>query len=161
MRLRNPIPAILAVAVFFTSVAWAGADKTVERIFYNGKIFTGDPEHPYAEAVVIRGDKIVAVGNSTDIARTADRDAEKIDLRGKMLLPGLIDSHVHAIDGGVSLDSADVGDSVHTVVELTACRRSKKIRQSSARRHPGRQRYAVADMVQDRRAECPVQHPSV
>jgi hypothetical protein len=62
MRLRNPIPAILAVAVFFTSVAWAGADKTVERIFFNGKIFTGDPEHPYAEAVVIREDKIVAVG---------------------------------------------------------------------------------------------------
>jgi len=120
MRLRNPTPVILIVAVFFGSVAWAGADKTVERIFYNGKIFTGDPEHPYAEAVVIRGGKIVAVGNSTDIARTADRDAEKIDLQRKTLLPGLIDSHVHAIDGGVSLNSADVGDSVHTVRELIA-----------------------------------------
>jgi hypothetical protein len=75
LRLRNPIPAILAVAVFFVSVASAGADKAVERLFYNGKIFTGEPEHPYAEAVMIRGDKIVAVGNSTDIARTAESDA--------------------------------------------------------------------------------------
>jgi len=119
MRLRNPIPAILAVAVFFVSVA-SGADKAVERIFYNGKIFTGDPEHPYAEAVMIRGDKIVAVGSSTGIARTADRDAEKIDLHGRTLLPGLIDSHVHAIHGGLTLNSADVGDSVHSIAELTA-----------------------------------------
>jgi hypothetical protein len=110
----------LAVAGFFAIVAWAGADKAGERIFYNAKIFTGNPEHPYAEAVMIRGAKIVAVGNSTDIARTADRDAEKIDLQGKTLLPGLIDSHVHAIDGGLSLNSADVGDSVHTIAELTA-----------------------------------------
>jgi predicted amidohydrolase YtcJ len=120
MRLRNRIPAILAVPVFFVTVASAGADKPVERIFYNGKIFTGDPERPYAEAVMIRGDKIVAVGNSADIARTADRDAEKIDLHGRTLLPGLIDSHVHATSGGLTLNSADVGDSVHTIAELTA-----------------------------------------
>jgi predicted amidohydrolase YtcJ len=120
MRLRNRVLAIVAVAVCFAPVTWAGADKAVERIFYNAKIFTGDPEHPYAEAVVIRGDKIVTVGNLTDIARTADEDAEKIDLDGKTLLPGLIDSHVHAIYGGLALNSADVGDSVQTVAELTA-----------------------------------------
>ncbi len=119
MSLRNRIPTILAVAVFFGSAAWAGDDRAVERIFYNGKIFTGDPEHPYAEAVMIRGDKIVAVGNSTDIGRTAERNAEKIDLHGRTLLPGLIDSHVHATYGGLTLNSADVGDSVHTVAELT------------------------------------------
>jgi predicted amidohydrolase YtcJ len=120
MRVRNRIPAILAVAVFLASITCAGADKAVERIFYNAKIFTGDPEHPYAEAVMIRGDKVVAVGNTIEIARMADKDAEKIDLHGKTLLPGLIDSHVHAIDGGFSLNSADVGDAVHTIAELAA-----------------------------------------
>ncbi|MGA7625917.1 MAG: amidohydrolase family protein [Candidatus Acidiferrales bacterium] len=119
MRLRNRIPAILAVGVLFVSVALAGDDKAVERLFYNGKIFTGDPEHLYAQAVMIRGDKIVAVGNSTDIARTAERDAERVDLHGRTLLPGLIDSHVHATYGGLTLNSADVGDSVHTIAELT------------------------------------------
>jgi predicted amidohydrolase YtcJ len=120
MRLRNRIPAVLAVAVVFASVAWAGDDKAAERIFYNGKIFTADPKHPYAEAVMIRGDRIVAVGNLAEIARMADGDAQKIDLQGKTLLPGFIDSHVHAIDGGLSLNSADVGDSVRTVTELAA-----------------------------------------
>jgi predicted amidohydrolase YtcJ len=120
MRLRNRVLAIVAVAVCFAPGRWAGADKAVERIFYNGKIFTGEPEQPYAEAVAIRGDKIIAVGNPTDIARTADEAAEKVDLHGKTLLPGLIDSHVHAIYGGLSLNSADVGDSVHTVAELAA-----------------------------------------
>jgi predicted amidohydrolase YtcJ len=119
MSLRNRIPTILAVAVFFGSAAGAGDDRAVERIFYNGKIFTGDPERPYAEAVMIRGDKIVAVGNSTDIGRTAERNAEKIDLHGRTLLPGLIDSHVHATYGGLTLNSVDAGDSVHTIAELT------------------------------------------
>lgn len=40
--------------------ALAGA--AYEQVFYNGKIFTGEPDHPYADAVAIRGDKIVAVG---------------------------------------------------------------------------------------------------
>jgi predicted amidohydrolase YtcJ len=120
MRLRNRIKAILAVAVFFVAGASSGADKAVERIFYNGKIFTGEPDHPYAEAVMIRGDKIVAVGNSTDMARTADGDSQRIDLHGKTLLPGLIDSHVHATHGGLTLNAAHVGDSVHTIAELTA-----------------------------------------
>ena len=75
MRLRNRVLAIVVVAVWFAPGTWAGANKAVERIFYNGKIFTGEPEHPYAEALAIRGDKIVAVGNSTEIARTVDKDA--------------------------------------------------------------------------------------
>ncbi|MFZ0635565.1 MAG: amidohydrolase [Candidatus Acidiferrales bacterium] len=120
MNLRIRILAFVAIAACIAPVTWAGADKTVERIFYNRKIFTGEPEQPYAEAVAIRGDKIIAVGNSTDIARTADKDAEKIDLHGKTLLPGLIDSHVHAIYGGISLNSPDVGESLRTVAELAA-----------------------------------------
>ncbi|HEV2489569.1 MAG TPA: amidohydrolase [Candidatus Acidoferrales bacterium] len=120
MRLRIRIAVILAGAVILASVSWARNDTATERIFFDGKIFTAEPEHPYAEAVLIRGDKIVAVGNSADIARIAAKDAQRIDLRGKTLLPGIIDSHVHAIDGGLSLHSADVGDAVHTVAELAA-----------------------------------------
>jgi len=120
MKLRKRIPAALAAICFLATAAWTGADNSAERIFYNGKIFTAEPEHPYAEAVLIRGDKIVAVGNSAEVMRAASKDAEKIDLHGRMLLPGLIDSHVHAIDGGISLNAADIGDSVHSIAELAA-----------------------------------------
>jgi predicted amidohydrolase YtcJ len=91
-----------------------------ERVLYNGKVFTGEPEHPYAEAVAIRGDKIVAVGNRGEVSKTLASSAEAIDLKGNRLLPGLIDSHCHAVDGGLSLISADVGENVSSVDELVA-----------------------------------------
>jgi predicted amidohydrolase YtcJ len=88
--------------------AFAGA--TDERVLYNGKVFTGEPEHPYAEAVAIRNDKkIVAVGNRGEVSKAVTSGVEMIDLKGNFLVPGMIDSHCHAVDGGRSLISADVG----------------------------------------------------
>ena len=91
-----------------------------ERVLYNGKIFTGEPGHPYAEAVAIRGDKIVAVGNRVEVSKAMATGAEMIDLKGNFLMPGLIDSHCHAVDGGLSLIAADIGENVSSVEELVA-----------------------------------------
>src|SRR5437763_15776570 len=85
--------------------AFAFAQTSNERVFYNGKIFTGDSDHPYAEAVAIRGDKIVTVGNRDEATRAVGGNAESIDLKGHFLTPGLIDSHCHALEGGISLIS--------------------------------------------------------
>src|SRR6266849_10688732 len=85
------------------SVSWGQGSDRAERILFNAKIFTGVPDHPYAEAVAIRGDKVVAVGNLAEVLQAAGKSAERVDLVGKMLLPGLIDSHIHAIDGGLTL----------------------------------------------------------
>ena len=90
------------------------------RVFYNGKVFTGEPEHPYAEAVAIRGDKILAVGAQAEVMKAAGTDAEKIDLQGKTLVPGFIDSHTHVMDSSTVLIGADVGDKVHTIDDLAA-----------------------------------------
>jgi predicted amidohydrolase YtcJ len=96
--------------------AFAGTGD--EHILYNGKIFTGEPEHPYAEAVAIRGDKIVAVGNRREVSQALASSAGLIDLKGNFLVPGLIDSHCHAVDGGLSLLSADIGENAKSVDEL-------------------------------------------
>ena len=96
----------------------AFAQATNDRVLYNGKIFTADPQHPYAEAVAIRGDKIVAVGNRGDVSKAVAGDAEMVDLKGNFLTPGLIDSHCHAVDGGLSLISADIGEEATTVDQL-------------------------------------------
>jgi predicted amidohydrolase YtcJ len=110
---------LAALAAFvFASSAWPGGDTAAERIFYNAKIFTGEPEHPYAEAVAIRGDKIVAVGSYADVKLAVGKDAKAIDLQGKTLLPGFIDSHAHPMDGGLSLTGADVGDQMQSVDQL-------------------------------------------
>jgi hypothetical protein len=54
----------------------AVADEAAERIFYNAKIFTGELEHPYAEAVAIRNDKIVAVGSRAEDALCSNSKCE-------------------------------------------------------------------------------------
>jgi predicted amidohydrolase YtcJ len=99
-------------------VGFAGAAD--ERVLYNGKIFTAEPEHPYAEALAIRGDKIVAVGNRGDVSKAVASDAEMIDLKGNFLLPGIIDSHCHAVEGGLTLLSADIDEYVNSMDGLVA-----------------------------------------
>ncbi|HXX01481.1 MAG TPA: amidohydrolase family protein, partial [Candidatus Acidoferrales bacterium] len=89
-----------------------------ERILFNAKVFTGDPQNPYAEAVAIRSDRIVAVGNLPEVAKRASANAQRVDLAGKSLFPGFIDSHSHSIDGGLSLIGADASDKVNTLDEL-------------------------------------------
>ena len=91
-----------------------------ERILFHAKIFTGDPENPYAEAVSIRGDKIVAVGTLPEVLKSVSAGAERVDLEGKTLFPGFIDSHSHSIDGGLSLIGADATDKVDTLDQLPA-----------------------------------------
>jgi predicted amidohydrolase YtcJ len=108
---------VLAILLAPVSMRAQGKDQA-ERVFFNAKVFTGVPAQPYAEAVAIRGDKIVAVGNLPDVLRAASPAADRIDLQGKALFPGLIDSHVHPLMAGVTLVGADVGDEVHTIEQL-------------------------------------------
>lgn len=107
----------LLLSVCLTTAALAASN---EFVLYNGKIFTGEPDHPYAEAVAVRGDKIVAVGNRSDVIKAVSSAAEMIDLKGNFLTPGLIDSHCHAVDGGISLISADFTDHPETIDDLEA-----------------------------------------
>ncbi len=113
------------VAVFVTffflrltgSSLWA-QETSGERIFFHAKVFTGDPQNPYAEAVAIRGDKIIAVGSLPEVVKSTSSKAERIDLEGKSLFPGFIDSHSHSIDGGLGLIAADASEKVDKLDEL-------------------------------------------
>jgi predicted amidohydrolase YtcJ len=106
---------LLCFVLLLLSVFSLSAD---ERVYYNAKVFTADANHPYAEAVAIRGDKIIAVGNLGEVTKAAGPGAEKIDLKGHLVLPGLIDSHAHAVDGGLTLIAADIGENASTIDEL-------------------------------------------
>ena len=95
-----------------------GQDGSGEKIFFHAKVFTGDPENPYAAAVAIRGDEILAVGNLPEVEKAATANAERIDLQGKSLFPGFIDSHSHSIDGGLGLIAADASETVFKLDQL-------------------------------------------
>lgn len=74
-----------------------------KKIYGNGKIYTVDKQCPWAEAFCVEGDKILAVGTETEVREKAGPDAEYIDLGGNMVLPGFIDSHIHALQGAEEL----------------------------------------------------------
>src|SRR5579862_1844186 len=108
---------LAALVLILAATLWGQGSDHAERILFNAKVFTGVPEHPYAEAVAIRGDKIVAVGSLAEVLPAAGKNSERIDLGGKTLFPGLIDSHIHAIYGGLTLTSTDVGDQLNSMDE--------------------------------------------
>lgn len=91
---------------------------TQEKVFYNGRIFTADRDHPFAEAIAIKGKWIVAVGNYEAVKRSVGINAEQTDLGGAFLMPGFVDSHNHAIGGGADLLKPNTGDKVLSVGEL-------------------------------------------
>ena len=97
-----------------------GAAFARDQVLVNGHIFTSNPQQPYAEAVSVRDGRIVAVGNRAAAAASVGYDAEVTDLGGQTLLPGLIDSHVHAVFGGIGLLSADARSDLADVDALEA-----------------------------------------
>jgi predicted amidohydrolase YtcJ len=117
--LKRSIYFLLLSFLLTVGFLWAQGSAG-ERILFHAKIFTGDPENPYAEAVSIRGDKIVAVGTLPEVLKSVSAGAERVDLDGKTLFPGFIDSHSHSIDGGLSLIGADATDKVDTLDQLPA-----------------------------------------
>ena len=70
-------------------------------ILHHGKIVTVDPRFRVVDSIAIRGDRIVGIGAYEEIARLAGPGTRQIDLNGKTVLPGLIDSHGHAADAAV------------------------------------------------------------
>lgn len=91
------VHALLALAV----VAGSQRAPAPSHIFHNGKIVTVDPQFRIVEAMAVAEGRIVAVGTNDDIKRLAGTGTEQVDLRGKTVLPGLIDSHVHAPDASM------------------------------------------------------------
>jgi len=67
-----------------------------------------DPAFSIAEGVAIRGDRFVAVGTDDAVRRTAGPATKAVDLRGRTVIPGLIDGHLHNAGGGPGVDLAGV-----------------------------------------------------
>jgi predicted amidohydrolase YtcJ len=89
----------------------AQSQPAADFIIRNAKVWTVDKTHPTAQAVAVLGDRIVAVGSNDDVEGWHGAHTRTIDASGKLLLPGFNDSHVHFVDGGLSLDSVQLNDA--------------------------------------------------
>ena len=105
---------LLAAVVILTasSPAWPASQHnkhaSPDTILFNGKILTVDNKFRIAEAVAIRDGRFIAVGRNRTIQRLAGPKTVKIDLKGKTVLPGLIDSHCHFEAAGESQYRVDL-----------------------------------------------------
>ncbi|WP_395383550.1 hypothetical protein ACHMW4_06575 [Mesorhizobium sp. UC22_110] len=92
--------------------------SAADTLLVNGRIFTANPASPGAEAVALRDGTILAVGSRADVEKTLEPGYAIEDLGGKMLLPGLIDSHVHAVFAGFTLVAAELPEGDASVERL-------------------------------------------
>ncbi len=125
-RILNVTVGVLLVVGGVFSVLRA-QQPAPDLILSNGKIITVDERFTIAQAVAIRGDRIVAVGTNQDIARLAGPGTRRIDLRGRALTPGLIDNHMHLLRAGTTwLNEVrfDGVDSRKKAIELLRARAS-------------------------------------
>jgi len=77
-------------------------------VYINGNVWTVDKSKPAAEAVAVSRDRIFAVGSNGEILRLVGETTRKVDLGGKLMLPGFIDNHTHFMSGGFQLQSVDL-----------------------------------------------------
>jgi predicted amidohydrolase YtcJ len=82
--------------------------KEANLVLTKGKIWTVNPKQPWAEAIAVYGEKIIAVGSNKEIEQYISEKTAVIDLNGKLVLPGLIDSHTHFMQGGQLLLQIDL-----------------------------------------------------
>ena len=74
----------------------------VDIIVSNGKIITVDERFTIAQALAVRAGRVVAVGTNQDVARLAGPNTRRIDARGRAVIPGLIDNHMHLLRAGIT-----------------------------------------------------------
>src|SRR5215207_864760 len=79
-----------------------------DLLILNGRVWTGDPTNPRAQAVAVKGDRVVAVGTEVVARDAVSRDAAVIDASGRTILPGLIDAHNHYLATAEALASVNV-----------------------------------------------------
>ena len=106
-----------------------GTPRGADLVLLHGKIWTGEPARnvtaKFAEAVAIANGRILAVGSNADIQSYVGTSTKVVDLKGRLAVPGLIDSHAHFIVGGFQLLSVDLKDArseeefIHRIREKT------------------------------------------
>jgi hypothetical protein len=135
MTARRLYLTVLILCMFFCAGSAAAqgskdAKSAADMVVLHGRIYTLDTKQPWAEALAIRGDKIVAVGDDASIGKFRGPDTKVIDAAGQLVLPGFVDCHIHFMDGSLSLGRVNL-EGAKNVAEI-----QQRLRDYAAE-HPG------------------------
>jgi predicted amidohydrolase YtcJ len=109
----------LILSITIASCSTPDAPETADLVITDARVWTGNAEQPWAEAVASRGDTIIAVGSNIEIGSLIGEETEVVSVPGSMLVPGFIDTHVHFIASGSGLASVQLRDAA-TPAEFAA-----------------------------------------
>ena len=107
----------LATAVAASLATPARSAQMTDLILVNAKVTTLDRGNPQAQAVAIRDGKFLAVGSEAAVRAAAAPGAKVIDAKGRRVIPGLIDSHMHIIRGGLNYNMELRWDGVPSLAD--------------------------------------------
>src|ERR1700738_1924725 len=103
------------------------ADKPTspDSIFFNGKIATQDDKRSFADSIAVANGRVIATGSRDEIMRLATDATRCIDLQGRTVIPGLNDSHLHVIRGGLNFNMELRWDGVPSLADALRMLREK------------------------------------
>ncbi len=107
------------VALPGTLTVLAADKKPADVVLHNGKIYTVDPDRSIRQAIAFTGNTIVAVGDDDDVRALIGPATKVVDLDGKLVLPGLIDTHIHPIIGALNGAKCSLSRIKATIEALT------------------------------------------
>src|ERR1051325_10399798 len=121
MTPRNLIAALRwsPLFLFFFAAVHAQAPAP-DLILHNGNIVTMEDKQPTAAAIAMQGEKILSLGPSEQILKLAGPQTKVVDLKGRTAIPGLIDTHIHIVSGGLGMVKVQLGEaeSVADVLDI-------------------------------------------
>src|SRR3989449_8579792 len=125
----RPLVAFVAVGLVLAPPAWS---QTADIVLVNGKILTVDERSSIQQALAIGDGKILAVGSTADVRKLAGPKTRVIDLLGRTVIPGLIDSHLHGIRAALSFSTEVNWIGASSLVEAVG-----RIREAARAMRPG------------------------
>ena len=119
--LRLTLCRLLALAIIISLCASLQAadppSSAADTVILNARIYTVNPQRPWAEALAISGENILAVGIKNEIEKYRGASTRIIDAQSHLVLPGFVDCHIHFMDGSMGLTRVDLNDA-KTVAEI-------------------------------------------
>jgi predicted amidohydrolase YtcJ len=111
IRVRQCAVVLLAGVTIGRALGARAQQPATDILVTNARVYTGNDKQPWAEAIAIHGDEIVAVGSARDLEAHRKAKTKVIDAGGRLVLPGFTDCHTHFLDGSLSLQRVHLDDA--------------------------------------------------
>jgi predicted amidohydrolase YtcJ len=117
--MRSLLP-VVASLLLLAAPAVAGPEVPADAVYRHGRIYTANARDEIVESLAIRAGRIVYVGSDAGVARYVGAATRSVDLGGRSVMPGLVDGHMHPLEGGIALLKCNLNYDALTVPEFQA-----------------------------------------